>query len=318
MSEFRIGPTALINTVIAVVLPLLFSSTPFGWFSTAGGITLLLILLSYDQGTRRSPFQSFSFSAVCALSLTFAAGVVVQRFAAGRELPIWLVVVWAAVTILGTAIDRSRMAQRPVLQQGVEVAISPVQQAAPAQAAPAQPAPIQPAPARTAQPAPARTARTSGIGLGLSDPPAWAQHAREQTPLFETSAFAAQPVAPEPLEDTLERPAIAYSQPTVPAAESPRAPTPGPSPAPPVAPPPPPPSQGPTTDIYVHLMNQGITMLRSVKAEHLGRDIYRIVDSMPADEEWKYQPGQIVRCRKQKLSGGKAMVAYEEVVLQQR
>jgi hypothetical protein len=311
MSEFRIGPTTLINTVIAVVLALLFSSTPFGWFSTAGGVTLLLILLSYDQGARRSPFQSLSFSAVCALSLTFAAGFVIQRFAPNKELPIWLVVVWAAVTILGTAIDRSRMAQRPVLQQGVELATSPVQQAVPVQAAPPQPAHTQPVPAQPvpAQPTASRTTRTSGIGLGLSEPPAWARNAREPTPSFESSSFEAQPPVPERLEETQVRPVVA-ARPPIPPAEA--IPT-------PAAPPPPPiPPQGPTTDIYVHLIGQGITMLRSVKAEHLGRDVYRIVDSMPPDETWKFQPGQIVRCHKQKLSSGKAMVAYEEVILQRR
>jgi hypothetical protein len=70
------------------------------------------------------------------------------------------------------------------------------------------------------------------------------------------------------------------------------------------------------TMIYVDVIGQGISFMRSVRAEHVARDIYRIVDSMPPDETWRYQPGQTVRCKKRKLSSGKAMVAFEEIVLQ--
>jgi hypothetical protein len=55
-----------------------------------------------------------------------------------------------------------------------------------------------------------------------------------------------------------------------------------------------------------------LNLLRSVRAEHLGRDYYRIVDTMPPDENWEYPPGAVVRCRKKNLSSGKALVAYEE------
>ncbi|HXR76770.1 MAG TPA: hypothetical protein VN737_12395 [Bryobacteraceae bacterium] len=68
--------------------------------------------------------------------------------------------------------------------------------------------------------------------------------------------------------------------------------------------------------IYVALVGEGISCLRSVKAEHLSRDIYRIIDEMPEGEMWKYQPGQVVRCKKQTLSSGKVLVAVEEVFLQ--
>jgi hypothetical protein len=68
--------------------------------------------------------------------------------------------------------------------------------------------------------------------------------------------------------------------------------------------------------IYVDVMGQGISFLRSVRAQHVARDIYRIVDVMPADETWRYEPGQTVRCRKKKLSSGKALVAFEEIILQ--
>jgi hypothetical protein len=64
--------------------------------------------------------------------------------------------------------------------------------------------------------------------------------------------------------------------------------------------------------IYVSLIGEGLNLMRSVRAEHLGRDFYRIIDAMPEGETWEYGPGQVVRCRKQNLSSGKAMVAFEE------
>jgi hypothetical protein len=62
----------------------------------------------------------------------------------------------------------------------------------------------------------------------------------------------------------------------------------------------------------VSLLGEGLNVLRTVRAESLGRDYYRITDEMPEGETWQFQPGQVVRCKKQKLSTGKAMVAVEE------
>jgi hypothetical protein len=97
-------------------------------------------------------------------------------------------------------------------------------------------------------------------------------------------------------------------------------PIPGDQVAAPVPPPQAPPAPAPYIPqeaiIYVALVGEGISCLRSVKAEHLSRDIYRIIDEMPEGEMWKYQPGQVVRCKKQNLSSGKVLVAFEEVTLQ--
>lgn len=87
--------------------------------------------------------------------------------------------------------------------------------------------------------------------------------------------------------------------------------------APPLPPPAPLPQAvplkgGKQTDIYVNLMGEGMVMLRSVKAEHIGRDFYHIIDSMPANERWEFGPGSVVRCQKRNLSSGKALVAFEE------
>ena len=69
---------------------------------------------------------------------------------------------------------------------------------------------------------------------------------------------------------------------------------------------------GKETNIYVNLVGEGLNMLRSVRAEHLGRDYYRIIEPMPESERWEYSSGQVVRCRKKNLSSGKALVAVEE------
>ncbi|HEX4772061.1 MAG TPA: hypothetical protein VH351_14595 [Bryobacteraceae bacterium] len=84
------------------------------------------------------------------------------------------------------------------------------------------------------------------------------------------------------------------------------------APAPVEAKPPQPIAKGTPATIYLNLVGTGIACLRSVKAEHLGRDFYRITEAIPQGEAWEFQTGQIVRCRKKVLSSGKAMVAYEE------
>lgn len=78
----------------------------------------------------------------------------------------------------------------------------------------------------------------------------------------------------------------------------------------PPAPPPPPPA--PQMDIYVTLVGEGLNLMRTVKAEHVGRDFYKIVEPMPEGETWEFTPGQVVRCKKRNLSTGKALVAVEE------
>jgi hypothetical protein len=106
---------------------------------------------------------------------------------------------------------------------------------------------------------------------------------------------------------------------TAPPEPSPFVPEPAPAAfVPPAAPEPPPPPAavpvppGKETEIFVSLIGEGLNVLRRVRAEHLGRDFYRIIDEMPEGENWQFQPGQVVRCRKTKLSSGKSLVAFEE------
>lgn len=134
-----------------------------------------------------------------------------------------------------------------------------------------------------------------------------------------------QTFAPRPQPET--RPVYAPTPPPpAPAAEPIPAYQPEPVYAASAAPPPPPPPStasipaspvppvltGKEVNIYVTMLGEGMNVLRSVRAEHLGRDFYIIVNEMPADENWEYVPGQVVRCKKKNLSNGKGLVAFEE------
>ena len=68
--------------------------------------------------------------------------------------------------------------------------------------------------------------------------------------------------------------------------------------------------------VYVYLLDEGTDVWRPVSAEWLGDSIYRIVSGPPApeDEKWEFAPGEIVRCRHQKLAGGRHLIAYERVM----
>jgi hypothetical protein len=69
--------------------------------------------------------------------------------------------------------------------------------------------------------------------------------------------------------------------------------------------------------IHVYLLEEGTDVWRPVSAEFIRDDIYRITGK-PADdtEHWEFATGDIVRCKQQNFSGGKAgLVAYEKVSL---
>ena len=74
----------------------------------------------------------------------------------------------------------------------------------------------------------------------------------------------------------------------------------------------PPVPSGKEAMIYVTLVGEGLNVLRAVRAEHLGRDYYKIIEPMPDGETWQFGPGQVVKAKKKSLSSGKAMVATEE------
>ena len=129
----------------------------------------------------------------------------------------------------------------------------------------------------------------------------------ETKPVVEARAYTPAPVVSSAPPPPVPEPVYASS-----AAAAPPPPPPAPSTATMAAAPVPPVLTGKEVNIYVTMMGEGMNVLRSVRAEHLGRDFYIIVDEMPADENWEYVPGQVVRCKKKNLSNGKGLVAYEE------
>ena len=72
------------------------------------------------------------------------------------------------------------------------------------------------------------------------------------------------------------------------------------------------------TVVFVALPDEGVDVWRPVAAEHLGGELYRLIDSPPDDEQWEFATGSVVRCHMRRLSGdgGKlndVLVAYEEL-----
>ena len=70
--------------------------------------------------------------------------------------------------------------------------------------------------------------------------------------------------------------------------------------------------------IYVHLRDEGVEVWRPVDAEPVG-DAFRIVSERPDDEQWEFQPGDVVRCETRILTkgvpseAGPTLVAVEKV-----
>jgi hypothetical protein len=120
-------------------------------------------------------------------------------------------------------------------------------------------------------------------------------------PIAQPAVASPQAVAAQP---------IPQETPAATPAPAPRAPEPAPvllkTPPKPAAPAP------VQTEIYVALIGEGLNLMRTVRAEHVGRDFYKIVEEMPEGETWEFTPGQVVRCTKRKLSTGKGLVAVEE------
>ncbi len=68
-------------------------------------------------------------------------------------------------------------------------------------------------------------------------------------------------------------------------------------------------------NIYVRLLDEGVEVRRPVRAEHVGGDVYRIVDQpYERDEEtWEFEPGDVVRCEPMPSSEGTILAATRRV-----
>ena len=68
--------------------------------------------------------------------------------------------------------------------------------------------------------------------------------------------------------------------------------------------------------IYIHLMNEGVDVLRSAQGEHMGGMVYRILPNQKydqEDEQWQFFPGTLVHCIYKFDNGNRIIVANREV-----
>ena len=281
MTNSRIDAIALIAATIAAGLGLFLLPWPVAWVSSIAGIILLFILFAYDREGYRSVAQSLAFSSVCGLCFVLAAAGIrlMSEFFGSSARPAferftseWLPFTWVCATVVFWAIDRARVGNR----KG-DVTVSG------GEAVP----------------------RARGGSLSITGEPTPIRRAevvREEKPI--TPAASPSPVSvvqnevgPVPAA----APAPTAMPGSAPAAVSDMVPQSG-VPVRPLK----------EAMVYVGLVGEGLNVMRSVRAEHMGRNYYRIIEEVPEGETWEYRPGQIVRCEKKRLSSGKALVAVEE------
>jgi hypothetical protein len=69
--------------------------------------------------------------------------------------------------------------------------------------------------------------------------------------------------------------------------------------------------------IYVRLLNEGTSVLRPTKGEHLGGMTYRLLpteDYDNDDEQWEFPPGTVVKCIFEIHDGARIVVANSEAM----
>jgi hypothetical protein len=276
MENSRIDAVGLLLAVVAVTLALSAAQMNFGYLSSLGGLTLLLVLLAYDRQGYRTGGQSLAFAAVCGGCLTLATGYLLHIVFSPTDpkpdhgvFEEWLGIAWLVGTVIFWGIDRARMGSRERLAVDVSLPV----------------------------------ARTTGQSFIAQSAPTPAPEPTYVPPAPAPAPPTPPPPPPQPVYREPDPPAPVYVPPP------PVEPIPSPVTPPPAAHVIPP---GKEVMIYVNLVGEAMNMLRAVRAENLGRDFYLIADEMPEGETWEFTPGQIVKCRKKNLSSGKGWVAYEE------
>lgn len=69
------------------------------------------------------------------------------------------------------------------------------------------------------------------------------------------------------------------------------------------------------TVIYIYLLDEGVDVWRSVPAHQLSEGAF-LIDTeaeIPEGEQWRFKPGQKVRCRWRKFENGEGWEAVELV-----
>ena len=68
--------------------------------------------------------------------------------------------------------------------------------------------------------------------------------------------------------------------------------------------------------IYVQLLGEGTLVYRPVPAIKIEEDIYRIKGEdiySPAEEEWEFLPGTVVKVKQEELESEKVILAIEAI-----
>ena len=68
--------------------------------------------------------------------------------------------------------------------------------------------------------------------------------------------------------------------------------------------------------IFVELLDEGTKCWRPVRASQMGEGMFRIIreQSVPEDERWAYDPGEIVWCEERTFSDGSRGLVATNVV----
>lgn len=66
-----------------------------------------------------------------------------------------------------------------------------------------------------------------------------------------------------------------------------------------------------TVSIYVSLLDEGVDVWRSVQAEHLHGNVYRIIAQSydRSIESWEFEPGDVVLCEEVESEDGPIVAA---------
>ena len=68
-----------------------------------------------------------------------------------------------------------------------------------------------------------------------------------------------------------------------------------------------------TLKVYVALKDEGTDCWRSVDAVKKKDGVFQIISVPPEDEAWEFPSGSQVKCKRQRLQDGEALVAYERI-----
>lgn len=81
--ETNVDPAALVVAAFVAAWPLFSEPGPFVHWSFVVGVTLLLVICSYEFARCRTRWQSLAFGAVCALPSILAYGFIREMWKAG-------------------------------------------------------------------------------------------------------------------------------------------------------------------------------------------------------------------------------------------